>query len=467
MLREENNLLGKIKSFHCIGIGGTGLSGISEVLKSLGYTVSGSDITRSKVTQRLISKGILVHIGHSAENLKNVDAVIYSSAIGSDNIELKTAKDSRIPTIPRAQMLAELMRFSHGIAVAGTHGKTTTTSLISTILADNGNDPTFIVGGIIKGVDANARLGKGRYLVVEADESDGSFLRLSPLMAVLTNVDRDHLENFDGDFITLQRCFKEFLLRLPFYGIAFVCFDDSNAMSIVPELSANVITYGIKEGADYVARNLQHHDGYEIFDLEFGNECHKIKLHLSGMHNVQNALAAIAVARELDVPISKIRQSLEKFKGIDRRCQVYENQIIGDKVCTFIDDYGHHPKEVEMVIATIRRRWPQSRLVVIFQPHRYTRTNDLFDDFVEVLSTVDNLILLQVYAAGEGFIKGSDSRSLAKAIRKRGKVDPILVPEINSLPEILNDVVEEKDLVAFLGAGDIGKLVENLIVLRG
>ncbi len=461
MLKEENYLLKKIKSFHCIGIGGTGLSGISEVLKSLGYTVTGSDILRTKVTDRLISKGIQVYIGHAASNLENVDAVIYSSAIGSDNVELKSAKTSRIPTIPRAQMLAELMRFNHGIAVAGTHGKTTTTSLISTILADSGKDPTFIVGGIIKGVDANARLGKGEYLVVEADESDGSFLRLSPLMAVLTNVDRDHLENFDGDFAVLRDCFKEFLLRLPFYGIAFICFDDPNAISIARELNANVITYGMNPGADYVATNLEHQDGFEVFNLKFDNQCHKIRLHLSGIHNVQNALAAIAVARELEISIDDIKQSLEKFKGIDRRCQVYENQIIGQRTCTFIDDYGHHPEEVKMVISTVRRRWPGSRLVVIFQPHRYTRTNDLFEDFVEVLSDVDYLILLEVYAAGEKFIKGADSRSLAKAIRNRGKVDPIFVPHIVSLQDVLKDVVQQGDLIAFLGAGDVGKLVEN------
>ncbi len=461
MLREENHLLGKIKSFHCIGIGGTGLSGISEVLKSLGYYVTGSDITKSKVTDRLEKKGIPIHIGHSARNVGNIDAVIYSSAIGSDNVELKAAKNNRIPTIPRAQMLAELMRFNHGIAIAGTHGKTTTTSLISTILADGGKDPTFIVGGVIKGVNANARLGTGRYLVVEADESDGSFLRLSPLMSVLTNVDRDHLENFDGDFKALQKCFKEFLLRLPFYGIAFVCFDDPNAMSIVPELNANVITYGMGQGADYLARNLEHHDGYEIFDLFFDNECHKIKLHLSGVHNVQNALASIAVARELEISIEVIKSSLEKFKGIDRRCQVYENKIIGNKNCTFVDDYGHHPKEVEMVVSTIRRRWPNLRLVAIFQPHRYTRTFDLFDDFVEVLSTVDYLILLDVYAAGEKSIKGADSRSLAKAIRKRGKVDSVMLAEIETLQDVLKDIVESNDLIAFLGAGDIGKVVES------
>ena len=353
------------------------------------------------------------------------------------------------------------MRFNHGIAVAGTHGKTTTTSLISTILADSGKDPTFIVGGIIKGVDANARLGKGEYLVVEADESDGSFLRLSPLMAVLTNVDRDHLENFDGDFAALRDCFKEFLLRLPFYGIAFICFDDPNAISIARELNANVITYGMNPGADYVATNLEHQDGFEVFNLKFDNQCHKIRLHLSGIHNVQNALAAIAVARELEISIDDIKQSLEKFKGIDRRCQVYENQIIGQKTCTFIDDYGHHPEEVKMVISTVRRRWPGSRLVVIFQPHRYTRTNDLFEDFVEVLSDVDYLILLEVYAAGEKFIKGADSRSLAKAIRNRGKVDPVFVPHIVSLQDVLKDVVQQGDLIAFLGAGDVGKLVEN------
>ncbi len=462
MLKEENYLLKRIKSFHCIGIGGTGLSGISEVLKSLGYNVTGSDIRRTKVTDRLICKGIKVYIGHAASNLENVDAVIYSSAIGADNVELKSAKKSRIPTIPRAQMLAELMRFNHGIAIAGTHGKTTTTSLISSILADSGKDPTFIVGGIIKGVDANARLGRGEYLVVEADESDGSFLRLSPLMAVLTNVDRDHLENFDGDFAALHDCFKEFLLRLPFYGIAFICFDDPNAISIARELNANVITYGTNPGADYVATDLEHRDGFEIFNLKFDNQCHKIRLNLSGIHNVQNALAAIAVAKELEVSIEDIKQSLEKFKGIDRRCQVYENQIIEQKTCTFIDDYGHHPEEVKMVISTIRRRWPELRLVVIFQPHRYTRTNDLFEDFVEVLSDVDYLILLEVYAAGEKFIKGADSRSLAKAIRNRGKVDPVFVPNIGSVPDVLKDVVQEADLIAFLGAGDVGKLVENL-----
>ena len=462
MLREENYLLKRIKSFHCIGIGGTGLSGISEVLKSLGYVVTGSDILKTKVTDRLNSKGIQVYIGHATSNLQNVDAVIYSSAIGSDNVELKFAKESRIPTIPRAQMLAELMRFNHGIAIAGTHGKTTTTSLISTIIADGGKDPTFIVGGIIKGVDANARLGKGEYLVVEADESDGSFLRLSPLMAVLTNVDRDHLENFNGDFALLHNCFKEFLLRLPFYGIAFICFDDPNAMSIAKELNANVITYGMNSGADYVATDLEHRDGFEIFNLKFENQSHKIKLHLSGIHNVQNALAAIAVARELEIPIEDIKNSLEKFKGIDRRCQVYENQIIEKKTCTVIDDYGHHPEEVKMVISTIRRRWPDSRLIVIFQPHRYTRTNDLFEDFVEVLSQVDYLILLEVYAAGEEFIKGADSRSLAKAIRSRGRVEPIFVPRIASLQNVLRDAVEDGDLVAFLGAGDVGKLVENV-----
>lgn len=455
----------RVERIHFIGVGGAGMSGIAEVFCDLGYRVSGSDLAETPITKRLRAAGVTVAVAHASENVADADVVVYSSAVADDNVELVEARRLRIPVVPRAEMLAELMRFRRGIAIAGTHGKTTTTSLIASVLADAGMDPTFIVGGLVRSANSHARLGSGPYLVAEADESDGSFLRLNPLVAVLTNVDADHMDTYEGDFGTLKRAFVEFFRRLPFYGVACVCLDDAEAASLVPEIHTRVITFGLREGADVHGFDVHHVAGRERFHVSIHGvaEPEPFELSMPGEHNVQNALAAIAVAVELGVDTAAVRAALAGFQGIARRCQIHDVVRIGDHTVTLVDDYGHHPRELDAVLATCRRSWPSRRLVLAFQPHRYSRTRALFEDFVAVLSKVDVLLLLEVYAAGEKPIPGVDGRALCGAVRMRGLVDPIFVEKLGNVPGVLADVVRDDDVVAMLGAGSIGAVAEALV----
>ena len=465
-MHEENELLmHKVESIHFIGVGGAGMSGIAEVFCNLGYSISGSDISPSSITEHLSAIGVSVFESHDSAHVEGADVVVYSSAIRGDNVELQAARRKRIPAVPRAEMLAELMRFRRGIAIAGTHGKTTTTSLIASVLAEAGLDPTFVVGGLVKSINSHARLGTGPYLVAEADESDASFLLLNPLMAVLTNVDADHMETYNGDFSVLKATFVEFFRRLPFYGFACVSHDDEHAASLVPKIRTRVVTFGLNEGADVRGHDVRHVDGREHFRVSFDGhpEAEEFVLNLPGEHNVQNALAAIAVSRELGIELNAVRSALSKFQGIARRCQVHLSVCIGDCELTIVDDYGHHPKEIDAVLKTIRRSWPERRLIVVFQPHRYSRTRDLFEDFVNVLSRANVLLLLEVYAAGEPAVPGADGRSLCRAIRMRGLVDPIFVDDLKSVRQVLTEVVRDGDVVAMLGAGNIGGIAEELI----
>ena len=463
----HGTLMHRVERIHFIGVGGSGMSGIAEVLSNLGYCVSGSDASASPVTAHLRAVGVTILGQHAAANVDGADVVVYSSAIPPDNVELVAARQQRIPAVPRAEMLAELMRFRRGIAIAGTHGKTTTTSLVASVLAEAGLDPTFVVGGLVKSINAHARLGAGRYLVAEADESDASFLLLHPLVAVLTNVDADHMATYHGDFALLKATFVEFFRRLPFYGVACVCLDDAEAASLIPDIRARVITYGIHADADVRGFDLRHSDGREHFRVALKDHAtsaaDEFVLNLPGEHNVQNALAAIAVARELGVELAAVRRALLSFQGIARRCQIHHDVTIGRHAVTVIDDYGHHPKELEAVLKTIRRSWPRRRLVVVFQPHRYSRTRDLFDDFATVLSRADVLVLLEVYAAGEAPIAGADGRALARAIRTRGHIDPIFVSQLGEVADVLRDIVHDGDVVALLGAGNIGGIAEALV----
>ncbi len=463
----HDTLMHRVERIHFIGVGGSGMSGIAEVLSNLGYRVSGSDQSSSRVTERLRAVGVAVLGPHAAANVDGADVVVYSSAIAADNVELVAARAQRIAVVPRAEMLAELMRFRRGIAIAGTHGKTTTTSLVAAVLAEAGLDPTFVVGGLVKSINANARLGAGRYLVAEADESDASFLLLHPLVAVLTNVDADHMATYHGDFAVLKATFVEFFRRLPFYGVACVCLDDAQAASLIPEIRARVITYGVHQDADVRGYDLRHLAGREHFHVALKGEAQQphteFVLNLPGEHNVQNALASIAVARELGVKLDAARRALASFQGIARRCQIHHGVGIGARRVTVVDDYGHHPKELDAVLKTIRRTFPARRLVVVFQPHRYSRTRDLFEDFAAVLSRVDVLVLLEVYAAGETPIAGADGRALARAIRTRGHIDPVFVAELGAVKDVLADIVHDDDVVALLGAGNIGAIAEALV----
>lgn len=465
MAGPERQLMHRVEHIHFIGVGGAGMSGIAEVMCNLGYRVSGSDAHASKVTTHLRDIGIDVQLGHRAENVARADVVVYSSAVPADNVELQAARARRIPSVPRAEMLAELMRFRHGIAIAGTHGKTTTTSLVASVLAEGGLDPTFVVGGLVRSINSHARLGTGHYIVVEADESDASFLLLQPLMAVLTNVDADHMATYDGDFAQLQAAFVEFFRRLPFYGVACVCADDEHAAALIPAIHARVLTYGFAATADVRGYDVRHVDGVEHFrvDCRFADTAGEFVLNLPGEHNVQNALAAIAVGLELGIGVDAIRAALARFEGIARRCQVYPAIRIATQTVTVVDDYGHHPRELEAVLRTIRRRWPTRRLVVVFQPHRYTRTRDLLDDFAQVLARADVLVLLEVYAAGETPLAGADGRALARAIRSRGQVEPVFVDEPRDIAGVLAGLVQADDVVAMLGAGNIGQLAEELV----
>ena len=444
---------------HFIGIGGVGMSGIAEVLHNLGYEVSGSDRARSATAQRLQGLGITVHIGHAAENVANADVVVTSSAIGTDNAELVAARDARIPVIPRAEMLGELMRFRRGIAIAGTHGKTTTTSLVASVLAEAGYDPTFVIGGQLNAASANARLGTGQYLVAEADESDGSFLLLSPVIAAITNIDADHLENYGGDFARVKKAFADFLHRLPFYGLAVLCVDDEEVAELAASTPRHVLTYGIDAAeADVRALNLTQ-QGFEMhFDLQLpGREATiPVTLNLPGRHNVLNALAAAAIGWQLGADATAIGRALASFEGVGRRFHRRGEIALDQGSALLIDDYGHHPRELAAVFEAVRGGWPQRRLVVGFQPHRYSRTRDLLDDFANVLAEVDVLVLTDVYPAGEAPIAGADGRALAGAVRARGKVNPVLVEHPREFTATLPALLRDGDVLLLLGAGDIG-----------
>ncbi|MFD0739126.1 UDP-N-acetylmuramate--L-alanine ligase [Lysobacter koreensis] len=462
-LQHSGDLAKAFPRVHFVGIGGVGMSGIAEVMCTLGYQVSGSDNADNAVTRRLASLGVSVQRGHAAANVLGTDCVVASSAIKADNPELMEARAQRIPIVPRAEMLAELMRFRRGIAVAGTHGKTTTTSLLASVLGEAGLDPTFVIGGQLLAAGANARLGGGQWLVAEADESDGSFLRLNPQIAIVTNIDADHLENYGGDFANVQAAFDEFLHRLPFYGLAVLCIDDAEVAALAAKTSRHVMTYGFSEHADVRAEEVSQTGGRMRFSLCLpdGTRC-PVMLALPGRHNVQNALAAAAVAWQLGVEPAVIAHALEGFAGIGRRFNLLAQVPVTGGVVTVVDDYGHHPKELEAVFAAARGGWPDKRLVVAFQPHRYSRTRDLFDEFAAVLSSVDALVLTEVYPAGEAPIAGADAKALARAIRARGRIDPVVVGGAADLSSVLPDVLHADDLLLLMGAGDIGHAAQQI-----
>jgi len=457
--------MGRVQHIHFVGIGGAGMSGIAEVLHNLGYQVSGSDRAPSAVTQRLSELGLDVRIGHDAANLIDCDVVVRSSAITDDNPEIHAAIEQRIPVVPRAEMLAELMRFRFGVAVAGTHGKTTVTSLITTLLAGAGLDPTYVIGGRLNSTGANAQLGSSRFLVAEADESDASFLYLQPMLAVVTNIDADHMATYGNDFGQLRKAFIDFLHHLPFYGQAVVCIDDPVVAELLTEISRPLVTYGLDEDAEVSAVDIRYETTRSHFTVRqagFGDDL-EVTLNLSGAHNVSNALAAIAVARELGVPDVSIQSSLSEFAGIGRRFQVYGDRQLDQGRIFMIDDYGHHPSEVRAVLNAIRSGWPGHRLVMIFQPHRYSRTHDLFEDFVKVLSDEpDALVLLDVYSAGEAPIVGAEARDLSRAIRARGRLDPILTGSMDEIETLLPGLLRDGDVLLTMGAGDVGNVAVRM-----
>lgn len=476
----------KVKHVHFVGIGGVGMSGIAEVLLNLGFEVSGSDLGDNASTRRLQSLGARVMHGHATENLAQVDVVVVSTAVKADNPEVVAARERNIPVVPRAMMLAELMRFRQGIAVAGTHGKTTTTSLIASILGEAGMDPTFVIGGRLEAAGANARLGQGEFLVAEADESDASFLYLTPVMAVVTNIDADHMETYGHDFERLKNAFVDFIQRLPFYGLAVLCADDANVRAILPRISKPVVTYGVSETAQVRATDIRHGGGQMSFTVvRCGMADLPVTLNLPGHHNVLNALSAIAVAMEVGAADAAIVKGLAEFRGVGRRFQRYGEVMIpehplsnslppageranvsmpagGHGSFTLIDDYGHHPVEMAATLEAARGAFPGRRLVLAFQPHRYTRTRDLFEDFARVLSTVDALLLTEVYPAGEAPIVAADGRALARAIRVQGKVEPIFVENVAELPQAILDVVRDGDVVLTMGAGSVGQIPGQL-----
>ena len=461
------NRMRRINCVHFVGIGGSGMSGIAEVMLSLGYAVQGSDIKPNKQTRRLEDQGATVFIGHAADHIENADAVVVSSAVDETNPEVAAAIEKLMPVVQRAEMLAELMRFRYSIAVAGTHGKTTTTSLVASVLAEAGLDPTFVIGGRLKSADANARLGQGDYLVAEADESDASFVHLKPMLAVVTNIDADHMATYDGDIEKLKDGFVEFLHNLPFYGLAVVCMDDPGINEVKTRIGRAISGYGLSEDADIRAENIEFNEGLTRFDVRRGADSAplSISLRLPGLHNVRNALAAIAVATELQVSDEAVVRALEGFEGIDRRFQSLGDIDTPAGRVTLVDDYGHHPTEVAATLSAARSGWPTRRLVLVFQPHRYTRTRDLLDDFAQVLSECDVLVLLDVYAAGEEPIAGADGRAIARAVRTRGSVEPVFVETLEELPAVLSDVLQDGDLVLTMGAGDIGAFASTLPAL--
>jgi len=452
----------KVKNVHFVGIGGSGMSGIAEVLVNLGFSVSGSDLAVNATTQRLVSLGAKVYQGHAAENLSDADVVVVSTAVSETNPEVVEARMHNIPVVPRALMLAELMRFRQGIAVAGTHGKTTTTSLIASILAEAGMDPTYVIGGRLESANSNARLGTGEFIVAEADESDASFLHLTPVLSVVTNIDADHMDTYGHDFEKLKGAFIEFLQRLPFYGMAVVCIDDANIRAILPSVSKPIMPYGFSEDARIRAINVKPDGSQMHFTVQRINGVtteFDVTLNLPGNHYVLNALAAIAVASELNVPDAAIIKALKEFKGVGRRFERYgEVKAKDGGEFTLIDDYGHHPVEMQAVIAAARGAFPDRRLVLAFQPHRYTRTRDCFEDFVKVLSGADAVLLTEVYPAGEAPIVAADGRSLVRAVRVAGKVEPLFVETTAELPQAIHDVAKAGDVVIVMGAGSIGQV---------
>ena len=454
----------RIRRIHFVGIGGSGMSGIAEVLLNLGYAIQGSDLKANAVTARLAALGAQIYLGHSAENVAQADVVVVSSAVATDNPEVVAAYAARVPVVQRAQMLAELMRFRSGIAIAGSHGKTTTTSLVASILAEGGEDPTFVIGGRLKSADANARLGTGTYLVAEADESDASFLHLQPMMAVVTNVDNDHLITHGGDFAKLKQSFVDFLHNLPFYGLAVLCRDDAELTGLMASIARPIVTYGVSEDADFRAVNIDRSGPKTRFTVlrPEGRNPLAVTLSVPGHHNILNSLAAIVIATEVGIEDSAIQRALANFQGIDRRLQVVAEMQLSCGHVTVIDDYGHHPTEIAATLEAVRQGWPGRRIVLAFQPHRYTRTRDLLDDFADVLSRVDALLITEVYAAGEEPIRDADARAICRAVRTRGRVEPVFVAKVETLHETLSGLLRDGDVVVTMGAGHIGAISHEL-----
>ncbi len=463
-MKQPNDLARRrIKQIHFVGIGGAGMGGIAEVLANIGYKITGSDLAQNPMTERLASLGAKIFKGHAAENIEGSNVVVVSSAVSEDNPEVVAAKERNIPVVPRAEMLAEIMRFSNGIAVAGTHGKTTTTSLVTSLLAEGGLDPTFVIGGKLNSTASNSRLGSGEYLVAEADESDASFLLLQPMISVVTNIDADHLTTYDNDFEKLKATFVDFLHHLPFYGLAVLCIDDENVCDILPEITRTIVTYGIHYDADIRAKNVRYDGTQSFFTVDRADAPSlDITLNMPGEHNIQNALAAIAIATELGVSDEAILSGLDKFQGVGRRFQCYGEMQTHQGSVMLVDDYGHHPTEMEATMRAVRSAWPDRRMVVLFQPHRYTRTRDLFEDFAQVLSDPDVLVLMDIYAASEEPIAGADGRSLARAIRNRGNVDPIFVTDQADIVEVLQNQLQDGDVLLTLGAGSVGAISAGL-----
>jgi UDP-N-acetylmuramate--alanine ligase len=458
-----NEQMRRIRVIHLVGIGGSGMGGIAEVLLNLGYEVQGSDLKANTVTQRLERLGARIRIGHAAEHLGKADVVVVSSAVNRSNPEVAAALATRIPVVPRAEMLGELMRFRYSVAVAGTHGKTTTTSLVASVLAEGGLDPTFVIGGRLKSADSNARLGLGRYLVAEADESDASFMHLQPMIAIVTNIDNDHLGTHDGDFARLKQSFVEFLHNLPFYGLAVLCVDDGYVRSILEDVARPILTYGLDVGADIRAVDVVRDGLRSRYDaLRPGHAPLAVTINLPGRHNVLNSLAAVAVATELGIADEAIQRALANFQGIERRLQQLGEIEWADGRAAIVDDYGHHPTEVTATLDAVRQGWPGRRLVLAFQPHRYSRTRDLLDDFARALSDCDVLLVTEVYAAGEAPIAGADGRAICRAVRSRGMVEPVFVERIDALADALRGVLLDGDVIVTMGAGNMGDVAHEL-----
>ena len=462
-----------VKHIHFVGLGGAGMSGIAEILRNLGYTISGSDLSDSATLKRLASFGIATFVGHDAKNIAGADAVVTSTAVQADNPEVVAARAKKIPVVPRAMMLAELMRLKQGIAIAGTHGKTTTTSLVASVLAEGGMDPTFVIGGRLNSAGANAKLGSGDYIVVEADESDASFLNLLPVMAVVTNIDADHMETYGHDFRNLKRAFLDFLNRMPFYGTAILCTDDAAVKEVSVEVQCPVTSYGFDEDAQVRAVNVradgaqmkftaQRRNGITLPDLD-------VTLNLAGRHNVLNALSAIAIAVELNIPDAAVQKALAEFRGVGRRFQGYGDVPVagGKGTFTLIEDYGHHPVEIAATLRAARGAFPGRRIVLAFQPHRYTRTRDCFEDFVKVMGEADAVLLAEVYSAGEEPIVAADGRSLARAVRVSGQVEPVFVEDIAQMPDAIFKLARDGDVVMCMGAGSIGAVPAKLVEMGG
>ena len=454
----------RIRRVHFVGIGGAGMNGIAEVLVTQGFDVSGSDLKESRATQRLTGLGASIFIGHDANNIQGADVLVVSTAVPRTNPEVVAAREARIPVVPRAEMLAEIMRFKRGIAVAGTHGKTTTTSLLASLLAEADLDPTFVIGGVVNAWDSNARLGQGEYLLAEADESDGSFLLLQPTIALITNIDRDHLDAYKNSFDNLREAFLEFLQHLPFYGAAILCIDDPEVKALIPKVTRAVVTYGLDEKADIRATDVRQQGRNMSFrvHLPAPEAPVDVKINLPGLHNVRNALGAIAVAWEIGIDIEQTVDCLREFKGVGRRFADIGELSIGRGKVRAIEDYGHHPSELEATITAAREGWPDNRIIAVFQPHRYSRTADLFDEFSRVLSTADFVVLTDIYPAGETAIEGIDSAALCTSIRARGTVDPVLIGDVQTLQESLPALLNDGDLVLLMGAGTIGNVAQDL-----